>query len=104
MSSKSLSSILSILLPPDLVDPSDEDKTEELQETLEPASKESHTENGLSDGEDEEGEEDESQENSSEDSAVEGSQSEEDVEHDESSKVEQSSVRQRKNQVEATEL
>ncbi|XP_020664681.3 thioredoxin-related transmembrane protein 4 [Pogona vitticeps] len=87
----------------DLVDPSD-DKTEELQETLKPTSKETHTESGLSDREDEEGDEDESQENSSEDSAVEGSQTEDDVEQDESGKVEETSVRQRKNQVEATQL
>ncbi|KAJ7341563.1 hypothetical protein JRQ81_005816 [Phrynocephalus forsythii] len=83
---------------PDVMDPRD-DKTEELQETQETTSKETHMENGLS-----EKDEDESEENSSEDSAVEGSQSEEDMGHDESGQVEESSVRQRKNQVEATEL
>ncbi|CAI5769304.1 thioredoxin-related transmembrane protein 4 [Podarcis lilfordi] len=84
----------------DLVDRSD-DKTEEQQETAEHIAEEPVAEKGLSDGEDEE---DESQGNSSEDSAVEGSETENDSEHHASDKVEQSSLRQRKNQVEADGL
>ncbi|XP_042335988.1 thioredoxin-related transmembrane protein 4 [Sceloporus undulatus] len=87
----------------DLMVPSD-DKIEEQQESLQSAAGETVTEKGLPEGDDEEGGEEESQENSSDDSAVEGSQTEDELEHQESDKIEQSSVRQRKNQVDAAGL
>ncbi|XP_044310401.1 thioredoxin-related transmembrane protein 4 isoform X1 [Varanus komodoensis] len=85
---------------------SSDDKTEE-EEILEHAVVEPTAEKGLSNGEDEkEGKDeedgkDESQDNSSNDSAVEGSEPEDDLACQESDKVEKSSLRQRKNQVEA---
>ncbi|XP_061478512.1 thioredoxin-related transmembrane protein 4 [Rhineura floridana] len=84
----------------DLMDPND-DKAEERQETLQHMAGEPITEKDLSDGEDEE---EESQDNFSDDSAVEGSETEYDLEHQASDKVEQSSLRQRKPEVEADEL
>ncbi|KAH0621881.1 hypothetical protein JD844_023593 [Phrynosoma platyrhinos] len=87
----------------DLMVPSD-DKMEEQQEPLQPAAGETVIEKGLPQGDDEEGREEESQENSSDDSAVEGSQTEDELEHQESDKVEQSSIRQRKNQMDAAGL
>nr|XP_060641702.1 thioredoxin-related transmembrane protein 4 [Anolis sagrei ordinatus] len=88
---------------PDLMVPS-EDKIEEQQEPLQRAAGETVTEKELPEGDNKEDGEEESQENSSDDSAVEGSQSEDELQHQESDKVEQSSVRQRKNQVDAAGL
>ncbi|XP_062981563.1 thioredoxin-related transmembrane protein 4 [Elgaria multicarinata webbii] len=76
-----------------------DDKTEEQQEILELTAGESTAEKGLFDGEDEEDGENESRDNSSNDSAVEGSETDDDLEHKD--KVEESSIRQRKSQVEA---
>ncbi|XP_063172179.1 thioredoxin-related transmembrane protein 4 [Candoia aspera] len=80
----------------------DEDKIEEQQQTLEFSAGDKVPEESLPDGEDEEEEEegeDESPANSSDDSAVEGSEKENDLEHFESDKLEETSLRQRKNQV-----
>lgn len=77
----------------------DENKIEEQQQALEFSAGDKVPEKGLSDEEDGEEGEDESQANSSDDSAVEGSGKENDLEHFESDKLEEASLRQRKNQV-----
>ncbi|XP_007422828.3 thioredoxin-related transmembrane protein 1 [Python bivittatus] len=83
----------------DPVDP-DENKIEEQQQTLELSAGDKTPEKGLSDEEGEEEGEDESQANSSDDSAVEGSEKENDLDHFTSDKLEKTSLRQRKNQME----
>lgn len=83
----------------DSVDP-DENKIEDEQQTSELSAGDEIPEKGLSVGENEEEGEDESQPNSSDDSAVEGCEGENDLELFESDKLEETSLRQRKNQME----
>uniref|UniRef100_A0A8C6X9F0 Thioredoxin related transmembrane protein 4 n=2 Tax=Elapinae TaxID=42168 RepID=A0A8C6X9F0_NAJNA len=83
----------------DSVDP-DENKIEDQQQTLELSAGDEIPEKGLSAGENEEEGEEESQPNSSDDSAVEGCEGENDLEPFESDKLEETSLRQRKNPME----
>ncbi|KAM3853616.1 thioredoxin-related transmembrane protein 4 isoform 1-T1 [Vipera latastei] len=83
----------------DSVDP-DENKIEDQQQILELSAGDKIPEKGLSVGENEEEGDDESQPNSSDDSAVEGCEGENDLEPFESDKSEETSLRQRKNQME----
>lgn len=83
----------------DSIDP-DENKIEDQQQILELSAGDKIPEKGLSVGENEEEGDDESQPNSSDDSAVEGCEGENDLEPFESDKSEETSLRQRKNQME----